>query len=151
MVKYLIFIFSFYLLISCNSSKERNVKIEKISFNRVGKCEDALMDVGNGSYKRDSTYVLSQKVFKDSVNVIFRFIDACCQEFKGTYSVKQDSAYFLYEPSNDIMCSCLCWYKYQLNIKSTNTNFNTLVVKEKRGLFQFNSYNFSFTSHTYSI
>ena len=109
----------FYL----NRMKEKNFQIEI-----NGPCDDALEDT---IHERSIAYFDSKIVTDTSAIVEFKFIDACCQEFLGDYSIERDTLKFTFEKVNDVACSCLCWYRYKLTINEPKGTFNDIVVEER--------------------
>jgi len=102
-----------------NKMKEKNFELEK-----NGPCDDALIDVID---LRDSTYVESLHL-NDTIGIVeFKFIESCCKEFLGDYSIKNDTLKFKLVQVNDIVCSCLCWFRYKLTIRESNDKIKGVV------------------------
>lgn len=133
----------FIFLNSCNkqekisqikpeNKKEKYLKIikdKKISFNAIGDCEDALEDT---THEDDVAYIESKKLNKNSLQVNFKVKSVCCQEYLGDYKIKNDTLFFEFEQVNDEVCSCICWYKFELKIDSITEPFNEIFISEKK-------------------
>ncbi|GGH74178.1 hypothetical protein GCM10011318_19880 [Phaeocystidibacter marisrubri] len=99
---------------------------KNFQFEKNGPCDDALEDT---LHERSVVYFES-RTFSDSSAIIeFKFIDACCQEFLGDYSIVNDTLIFNYEQVNDEVCSCLCWYKYKLTIHEPSEKYREVRIK----------------------
>lgn len=109
----------FYL----NKMKEKNFQLEI-----NGPCDDALEDT---IHERSIAYFDSKNVTEKYVIIEFKFIDACCQEFLGDYSIENDTLKFKFEQVNDEVCTCLCWYRYKLTINEPNRNYKDIKIEEK--------------------
>lgn len=109
----------FYL----NKMKEKNFQLEI-----NGPCDDALEDT---IHERSIAYFDSKNVTEKYVIIEFKFIDACCQEFLGDYSIENDTLKFKFEQVNDEICTCLCWYRYKLTINEPNRNYKDIKIEEK--------------------
>lgn len=109
----------FYL----NKMKEKNFQLIN-----NGPCDDALQDT---IHKRSFAY-FDSKILTDTNSIIeFKFIDACCQEFLGDYSILNDTLIFKFEQVNDKSCLCLCWYRYKLTINGSQETFKGIKIEEK--------------------
>lgn len=109
----------FYL----SKMKEKNFQLEI-----NGPCDDALEDT---IHDRSVAY-FDSRILTDSIVITeFKFIDACCQEFLGDYSIENDTIKFKFEQVNDEACSCLCWYKYKLTINEPNGNYKDIKIEKK--------------------
>lgn len=109
----------FYL----NKMKEKNFQLEI-----NGPCDDALEDT---IHDRSVAYFDSKTLTDKNATIEFKFIDACCQEFLGDYSIENDTLIFKFEQVNDEMCSCLCWYRYKLTINEPKENYKGIKIEEK--------------------
>lgn len=101
---------------------------KKFLLENNGPCDDALDDT---KHKRSFVY-FDSKILSDTNAIIeFKFIDACCQEFLGDYSIANDTLKFKFEQVNNIVCSCLCWYKYKLTINETKQSYKYIKIVKK--------------------
>ena len=103
--------------------KEKNFLLEI-----NGPCDDALEDT---IHERSIAYFDSKTLTDTNAIIEFKFIDACCQEFLGDYSIEDDTLKFKFEQVNDEMCSCLCWYRYKLTINEPKKNYKEIKIEEK--------------------
>ena len=103
--------------------KEKNFLLEI-----NGPCDDALEDT---IHERSIAYFDSKTLTDTNAIIEFKFIDACCQEFLGDYSIEDDTLKFKFEQVNDEMCSCLCWYRYKLTINEPRKNYKEIKIEEK--------------------
>ena len=103
--------------------KEKNFLLEI-----NGPCDDALEDT---IHERSIAYFDSKTLTDTNAIIEFKFIDACCQEFLGDYSIEDDTLKFMFEQVNDEMCSCLCWYRYKLTINEPRKNYKEIKIEEK--------------------
>ena len=103
---------------------ELQMKEKGFSLEINGACDDALEDT---LHERAIAYLDS-----DTERIVeFKFKEACCQEYLGDYEIKNDSLTFTLEQVNEEVCSCICWYRYKLNLNGIKENYNTLEVKVK--------------------
>lgn len=109
----------FYLV----KMKEKNFQLEI-----NGPCNDALDDT---IHKRSIVYFDSKVITDTNLIVEFKFINACCQEFLGDYSIVNDTLIYKFEQVNDVVCSCLCWYRYKLTINEPNRSYKEIKFEEK--------------------
>lgn len=109
----------FYL----SKMKEKNFKLDI-----NGPCDDALDDT---IHERSIVYFDSKTLTDTNAIIKFKFIEACCQEFLGDYSIKNDSFIFKFENVNDEVCTCLCWYRYKLTINEPKRNYKGIKIEEK--------------------
>ena len=109
----------FYL----SKMKEKNFQLEN-----NGPCDDALEDT---IHERSIAYFDSKTLTDTNAIIEFKFIDACCQEFLGDYSIENDTLKFKFEQVNDEVCSCLCWYRYKLTINESKKNYKGIKIEEK--------------------
>lgn len=103
--------------------KEKNFQLEV-----NGPCDDALEDT---IHFRSIAYFDSTTLTDSNVVVEFKFINACCQEYLGDYSIEKDTLKFKFEQVNDEMCSCLCWYRYKLTINEPKERYKGIKIEEK--------------------
>ena len=103
--------------------KEKNFRLEI-----NGPCDDAFEDT---LHKESVAYIDSKTITDKGLVVEFKFIEACCQEFSGDYSIQNDTLYFNFEQVNDEVCSCLCWYRYKLTIKESGRKFQDIKIEKK--------------------
>lgn len=94
-----------------------------------GECDDALEDT---LHKRSIAYIDSSFYDKSTAKIEFKFKDACCQEFLGNYNIKKDTLIFEMEQVNDIVCSCICWYRYKLEINNIKEGFSEISIQRKK-------------------
>lgn len=109
----------FYL----SKMKEKNFQLEN-----NGPCDDALEDT---IHERSVIYFDSKTLTDTNAIIEFKFIEACCQEFLGDYSIENDTLIFKFEQVNDEVCSCLCWYRYKLTINEPKGNYKDIKIEEK--------------------
>lgn len=93
-----------------------------------GPCDDALMDT---LYKRNTAVIESIKKTKDQAVVEYKFKEACCQGFMGTYSIINDSLIYEYEVVGDDACSCMCWYRYKLTFNEPESNYKVIAIRSR--------------------
>ena len=94
-----------------------------------GPCDDALEDT---LHQRFTTYIDSLEITDSTAIIEFKFKDACCQEFLGDYNIINDTLIFEFEQVNDEVCSCICWYRYKLEINSIMGSFSGIKLQGKR-------------------
>lgn len=104
---------------------ESQMKHKGFSLELNGDCDDALEDT---LHERRLAYVDTQIVEKSGRVVEFRFKEACCQEFLGDYTVNNDTLKFELEQVNDGMCSCICWYRYKLDLMGIMEDYNVIEI-----------------------
>jgi hypothetical protein len=98
---------------------EKQMKIKDFSLRINGACDDAIEDT---LHERSVIYIDSES---DAI-IEFKFIGTCCQEFLGDYSIKNDTLIFALENVNHIECTCLCWYRYKLNLSNIQENYSSI-------------------------
>ena len=103
--------------------EEKNFQLKKNGF-----CDDVL---GDTMYERSVAYFDSKNLTDKKAIIEFKFIDACCQEFLGDYSIVNDTLSFKYEKVNEEVCGCLCWYRYKLIINESKENYKGIKIEEK--------------------
>lgn len=103
--------------------KEKNFQLKN-----NGPCDDALRD---SILERSIAYIDSQTLSDTNAIIEFKFIEACCQEFLGDYTIENDTIKFKFEQVNDEVCSCLCWYRYKLNINEPKENYKEITIEKK--------------------
>lgn len=103
--------------------KEKNFLLET-----NGRCDDALEDT---IHNRKQVYI--EEINRTDLKsvVAFKFIDACCQEFLGDYSINQDTLKFKFESITEEVCSCICWYRYKLTINESKALYSVIQIEEK--------------------
>lgn len=106
--------------------REKNFQLEI-----NGPCDNALEDT---LHERYITYIDSKTVTDTNIIIEFRFIDNCCYKFLGDYSFKNDTLKFIYEVVNDVVCGCVCWYRYKLTINEPNKKFKNILIEKKHRL-----------------
>ncbi len=94
-----------------------------------GPCDDALDDT---LHERSIVYIDSKIMNDSSATIDFKFKDACCQEFLGDFEISKDSLIFELEQVNDVVCACICWYRYKLVINKPEENFTEIDIKGPR-------------------
>ena len=101
---------------------------KKFSFKELKSCDDALTDTIHDRYQ---CYVESEERTDSTLTINFKFKDACCQSFLGDYHVSNDTLYFEFEQVNDVVCSCVCFYHYGLQLSSINQDieYTQLIMK----------------------
>lgn len=104
------------------------MKEKNFQFENNGPCDDALEDT---IHERSIAYFDSKTLTDTNAIIEFKFIDACCQEFLGDYSIENDTLKFKFEQVNDEVCSCLCWYRYKLTINESKKNYKGIKIEEK--------------------
>ena len=115
------------ILNSDKKSQYQEIMVKKnISLSINGPCDDALEDT---LHERYTAYIESQNISDSSIIVKFKFKDACCQEYLGDYTLKNDTLLFEFDQVNDEMCSCICWYRYLLKIDKVKPHINHIEVK----------------------
>jgi len=109
-------------------SEYKNVMKEKdFSFERIGRCDDALEDT---LHRRNQVYIEKEEISDSLIIVDFKFKDACCQVFLGDYSLLNNKIIFEFEQVNNEMCACICWYHHRLKLRNHN-NLKEIEVKRK--------------------
>ena len=98
---------------------EKQMKIKDFSLRINGACDDAIEDT---LHERSFVYIQSES----NAIIEFKFIDACCQEFLGDYSINDDTLTFALEKVNETECTCLCWYRYKLNLSNIQENYSAI-------------------------
>lgn len=99
-------------LFSCGKNEEPDFNFTRLPDSCT---EDDIETIDH--FKRDSSYIEHQIISDSLVDVNFRFVEACCQQFDATYKLKNDTLYIAYQQSNEEACACLCCYAY--NVKLT--------------------------------
>ena len=94
-----------------------------------GPCDDALEDT---LHQRNTAYIDSEIMNDSTVIIEFKFIDGCCQEFLGDFQIINDSLKFEIEQVNDVMCACICWYRYKLVINNVKGKFSEIQIGLKK-------------------
>jgi hypothetical protein len=89
------------------------MKSKNYSISMNAPCGDAL---GDKTTKRRECITLKEDISKHDAIIHFKFKAACCQEFMGDYSINNNVLTFTLEQVNDVACSCICWYHYELKI-----------------------------------
>lgn len=136
--------FVFILLTSCTNNSEtlktdkhdvtptdfyqNQMLMKNFQIENNGPCEDATQDT---IHERSFAYIESTWSSESNTIVKFKFIESCCQEFLGDYTIENDTLLFEFQNVNDKYCSCLCWYKYKLTINEPKENFKSIVIREK--------------------
>ena len=93
-----------------------------------GPCDDALEDT---LYERNTAVIESIKKTKDQAVVEYKFKEACCQGFMGTYSILNDTLIYEYEVVGDEVCSCMCWDRYKLTINEPESNYKVITIRSR--------------------
>lgn len=107
---------------------QRRMKEKNFDLSLNGPCDDALRDT---MHERGVAYIDNETRTDSNVVIEFKFIDACCQDFLGDYSIRNDTLTFLYEQVNEIACSCVCWYRYKLTINEARNQYASIEIREK--------------------
>ncbi len=100
-----------------------------VTLNSRGRCEDALDDT---LHERFVPYIESKRITDSTINIDYKLKEACCMEFLGDYQITNDTLKFEFEHVNGTVCSCICWYKYKLEIKNIKANFSEVALVYKR-------------------
>lgn len=113
------------LTLNVKESKERMLK-KGISFETLGDCDNSI------SEKTTSDLIITKEsITKSTLNVDFKFLQACCQTFGGDYKIKNDTLIFEYENVGEGICTCECWYKYKLKIRDIEGKFTSYKLIQK--------------------
>lgn len=97
-----------------------------ISFESLGNCDNSI------SEKTTTDLVITKEnITKSTLNVNFKFLQACCQTFGGDYKIKNDTLIFEYENVGEGICKCECWYKYKLKIEDIKGKFISYKLIQK--------------------
>lgn len=86
-------------------------------------CRDALEEK---KYKRRECVILKKEITEKEAIIHFKFKAACCQEFLGDYKIKNNELIFKIDKVNDVVCSCICWYHYELKINELDTEIKKI-------------------------
>jgi hypothetical protein len=106
-----------------NKMKEKNFQLEI-----NGPCDDALEDT---IHERSVVYIDSKTLNNKNAIIEFKFIEACCMEFLGDYSIENDTLKFKLEQVNNLVCSCLCWYRYKLTVNEPKEKYKAINIERK--------------------
>ena len=113
------------LTLNFKESKERMLK-RGISFESLGDCDNSI------SEKTTTDIIITKEsITKSTLNVDFKFLQACCQTFGGDYKIKNDTLIFEYENVGEGICKCECWYKYKLKIRDIKEKFISYKLIQK--------------------
>lgn len=104
----------------------RIMKEKEFSLEINGPCDDALEDE---EHQSAIGYVETINTSDSSLVIEFKFKNACCQEFLGDYVCMNDTLFFEYEQINDVMCSCMCWYRYKLILNNFKEKIDSVIIK----------------------
>lgn len=107
---------------------QNKMEAKNFQFKLNGSCDDALEDT---IHDRLTAYIDVQTKTDSNTIIEFKFIDACCQVFMGDYFIQNDSLTFKFEQVNDEVCSCLCWYRYQLTINEPSSSYKYIHIASK--------------------
>ena len=88
-------------------------------------CDDAFEDT---AHEWGEIYMDSALLTDSTATVEFKFKDACCQVFMGDYEVQDGILRFGLEQVNDVTCSCVCWYRYRLEVNALKTRVKQVEV-----------------------
>lgn len=108
---------------------QRIMKEKNFSLKINGPCDDALIDE---DHVRGVGYVEKFEKVDSSLVLEFKIKDACCKEFLGDYNYVNDTLFFYYEQINDIVCGCMCWYRYKLVLNDFNEKVDSVIIKPLR-------------------
>jgi hypothetical protein len=108
--------------------KEYNEKMSSkgITFKSLGDCDDSKTENNSNL----DLIIEKEKITESELNINFKFLQACCQTFVGDYNVKNDTLIFEYENIGGI-CTCECWYGYELRIKNIKEKFKNYKIIHK--------------------
>lgn len=90
---------------------EKGIKLIK-----NGPCDDALEDT---LYTRSKVYIDTLEI-KENIIVSFKFKEACCQNYLADYKIAGDTMIVSLGLVSEVVCSCICWYRYRFETKSKN-------------------------------
>jgi len=108
---------------------QSKMNTKNFSMTQNGPCNDALEDT---LHERYIAYIESKNISDSKTIIEFKFKDACCQEFLGDYLVINDTLKFKFEQVNEEMCSCICWYRYKLELNNINERFSEIEIIDKK-------------------
>lgn len=103
----------------------RQMKDKGFSLQINGDCDDALEDT---LHERSVVYMDTQTVSSTSKIIDFKYKEACCQEYLGDYQINNDTLTFELENVNDAVCSCICWYRYRLDLTNIQENYSEIKI-----------------------
>ncbi|WP_370477071.1 hypothetical protein [Tamlana flava] len=104
---------------------QQQMRIKQYQLLSNGPCDDALEDT---LYTRNVPIIESSTLTDSKAIVEFKFKEACCQEFMGHYTIKNDTLIFTYEQVNEEVCECICWYRYKLMLNTGKKEFKTIKI-----------------------
>ena len=128
---------------SCSFEQEENHKLDRVRQTRKeaflnslkaknfqlfsqGPCEDALDDTIQGG---TSVYMDTTVLNDLGRTVKFKFIQACFMEFRGDYSILNDTVVLQLGQVNEEVCECFCWYRYTLTLGEPIENYSGIKIQ----------------------
>ena len=128
---------------SCSFEQEENHQVDKVRQTRKeaflssmkaknfqlfsqGPCEDAMDDTIQGG---SSVHIDTTMLNDMGRTVKFKFIQACCMEFLGDYSILNDTVVLKLEQVNEEVCECFCWYSYTLILGEPIENYSGIKIQ----------------------
>jgi hypothetical protein len=106
----------------------QKIKKNDFSLKRVGPCPDATEDT---IYKYRVGYIQKKEVVGKKLEIDFILKEGCCQTFMGEYMINNDSLFFFYENVNNVICGCMCFYKYRLTLPKPEEEINYYSIRPK--------------------
>lgn len=109
---------------SCSQKREtfQNENESNVNFQKINVCEETV-NTAEIDYKLHRPYVLKDSISENFLSVDFKFISACCMAFEADYEIKEDILFLTFKQSNDVVCSCYCWYNYHVEITNIEGEF----------------------------
>ena len=117
---------------SLNKKNEDHILKSKKKMDERGIVFESLGDCDNSISEKNTTdlIITKQSITKSTLNVDFKFLQACCQTFGGDYKIKNDTLIFEYKNVGGI-CKCECWYRYKLRIRDIKDKFTSYKLIQK--------------------
>ena len=118
----------FFIILICSSFQKKPIK----KFNQKQVELQCLKPEENFQYDfeyvHEQPYNINSILKNDSLYIYFKFVSACCQEFKKVVKYSNDTLYLDYKNSNHIFCDCLGVYDYVFKIAKCNVS--TIYIKK---------------------
>lgn len=74
--------------------------------------------------------IIESKIIEGkSLSAVFSFAGNCCSDYRGDYTISDQTITFSMILLNDDVCDCLCVYRYELQIKDLPDQVNNLEIK----------------------
>ena len=117
---------------SLNKKIEDHILKSKKKMDERGIVFESLGDCDKSISEKNTTdlIITKQSITKSTLNVDFKFLEACCQTFGGDYKIKNDTLIFEYKNVGGI-CKCECWYRYKLRIRDIKDKFTSYKLIQK--------------------